>query len=94
MNNKSWSERDLKTVWRPCTQIKDHEGTPLIPIQRGKGIWLYDFDSTRYLDTMSSWWVNLFGHAHAKPLNNNWINWNMSSWQDSPTPRQSSWLKN
>ncbi|HBC57796.1 MAG TPA: adenosylmethionine--8-amino-7-oxononanoate transaminase [Gammaproteobacteria bacterium] len=66
MNNKSWSERDLKTVWHPCTQMKDHERLPLIPIQRGEGVWLYDFDGNRYLDAVSSWWVNLFGHANAK----------------------------
>ena len=64
MSNQSWSARDLATVWHPCTQMKDHEDLPLIPIRRGQGIWLEDFDGNRYLDAISSWWVNLFGHAN------------------------------
>jgi adenosylmethionine---8-amino-7-oxononanoate aminotransferase len=56
--------RDLRHVWHPCTQMKDHEGLPPIPISRGEGVWLYDFEGHRYLDAISSWWVNLFGHAH------------------------------
>ena len=61
------SERDLAHVWHPCTQMKDHEGqVPLIPIRRGAGVWLEDFEGKRYLDAVSSWWVNLFGHAHPK----------------------------
>jgi adenosylmethionine---8-amino-7-oxononanoate aminotransferase len=65
--NTPWIARDLKHVWHPCTQMKDHEGTiPLIPIRRGAGAWLEDYDGRRYLDAVSSWWVNLFGHAHPK----------------------------
>ncbi len=44
--------------------MKDHEHYPLIPIERGEGVWLYDFDGNRYIDAISSWWVNLFGHAN------------------------------
>ncbi len=58
--------RDLRVLWHPCTQMKDHETTPLIPIKRGSGAWLEDFDGNRYLDAMSSWWVNLFGHANPR----------------------------
>jgi adenosylmethionine-8-amino-7-oxononanoate aminotransferase len=36
----------------------------MIPIRRGQGAWLEDFDGNRYLDAISSWWVNLFGHAN------------------------------
>lgn len=56
--------RDLKHLWHPCTQMKDHEQLPVIPIRQGKGIWLEDFDGKRYMDVVSSWWVNLFGHAN------------------------------
>ncbi|CAG7595852.1 adenosylmethionine--8-amino-7-oxononanoate transaminase [Candidatus Vallotia tarda] len=56
--------RSLNAVWHPCTQIKDHEQLPLIAIARGAGAWLYDLDEKRYLDAISSWWVNLFGHAN------------------------------
>jgi adenosylmethionine-8-amino-7-oxononanoate aminotransferase len=51
-------------VWHPCTQMKSHERFPLVPIANARGEWLYDFDGKRYLDGVSSWWVNLFGHAH------------------------------
>ena len=63
--NDPYILRDLKHVWHPCTQMKDHEGAiPLIPIRRGEGAWLEDYDGRRYLDAVSSWWVNLFGHAN------------------------------
>jgi len=64
MNNKHWLNRDLSALWHPCTQMKDHEWLPLIPIKQGKGVWLEDFDGNRYLDAISSWWVNLFGHSN------------------------------
>ncbi len=66
MNNADWINRDLSAVWHPCTQMKDHEWLPLIPIRRGQGVWLEDFDGKRYLDAISSWWVNLFGHANPR----------------------------
>jgi adenosylmethionine-8-amino-7-oxononanoate aminotransferase len=57
--------RDLEHLWHPCTQMKDHEHElPLIPIRRGSGVWLEGYDGQRYLDGISSWWVNLFGHAN------------------------------
>jgi adenosylmethionine---8-amino-7-oxononanoate aminotransferase len=57
--------RDLATLWHPCTQMKDHERElPMIPIRRGRGVWLEAMDGRRYLDAVSSWWVNLFGHAN------------------------------
>ena len=46
--------------------MKLHETLPLVPIARGEGAWLYDFDGRRYLDAVSSWWVNLFGHANPR----------------------------
>ena len=66
MKNRDLLERSRKAVWHPCTQMKAHERFPLIPIERGKGIWLYDFDGRRYLDAVSSWWVNVLGHAHPR----------------------------
>ena len=56
---------DLEHVWHPCTQMKDHEREmPLVPLRSGRGAWLEDYDGHRYLDAISSWWVNLWGHAH------------------------------
>ncbi len=65
-DNRSLLDRSLRSVWHPCTQMKAHEQHPLVPIARGEGVWLYDFDGRRYLDAVSSWWVNLFGHANAR----------------------------
>lgn len=62
MKNKDLLSRSLKSVWHPCTQMKAHETFPLLPIASGEGVWLKDFDGKRYLDGVSSWWVNLFGH--------------------------------
>ncbi|TBU89792.1 adenosylmethionine--8-amino-7-oxononanoate transaminase [Stutzerimonas kirkiae] len=64
--NQSWMQRDLAVLWHPCTQMKDHEQVPLIPIRRGEGVWLEDFDGKRYLDAVGSWWVNVFGHANPR----------------------------
>ncbi len=66
MNNHVLVQRDLAAVWHPCTQMKDHERLPMIPIRRGDGIWLEDFEGNRYLDAISSWWVNLLGHANPR----------------------------
>lgn len=59
-------QRSLAALWHPCTQMKAHERFPLVPIERGEGVWLYDFDDRRFLDAISSWWVNLFGHANPR----------------------------
>ncbi len=64
--NSGHIARDLAHVWHPCTQMKDHEALPPIPIRRGSGAWLEDYDGRRYLDAISSWWVNLFGHANPR----------------------------
>ncbi|NDE01471.1 MAG: adenosylmethionine--8-amino-7-oxononanoate transaminase, partial [Gammaproteobacteria bacterium] len=64
-SNSSLRSLDLEHVWHPCTQMKDHEAElPLIPIRRGRGVWLEDHDGKHYIDAISSWWVNLWGHAH------------------------------
>lgn len=57
---------DRQHVWHPCSQQKDHEILPPIPIERGEGVYLIDSDGNRYIDGVSSWWVNLFGHANPR----------------------------
>ena len=59
-------ERDLKYIWHPCSQMKDYETFPPIPIERGEGVYLYGIDGKRYLDVISSWWCNLLGHCHPR----------------------------
>lgn len=64
MGNADWIARTQATLWHPCTQMKQLAQVPPLPIARGEGPWLIDYDGRRYLDAISSWWVNLFGHAH------------------------------
>ena len=64
MINQTLASRDFSVLWHPCSQMKDYEVIPVIPIKKGQGVWLEDFDGNRYLDAVSSWWVNLFGHAN------------------------------
>lgn len=59
-------ELDKQFVWHPCTQMKDHEILPPVEIVRGEGPFLFGRDGTRYIDGISSWWVNLLGHTHPK----------------------------
>ena len=66
-SNAALRARDLAHVWHPCTQMKDHErDLPLVPIRSGRGVWLTDHDGHRLLDAISSWWVNLHGHAEPR----------------------------
>ena len=58
--------RDLSLLWHPCTQMHDHQTVPMVPIARGEGAWLIDTSGRRYLDGISSWWTNLFGHANPR----------------------------
>jgi adenosylmethionine-8-amino-7-oxononanoate aminotransferase len=55
-------ERDLKVIWHPYTQMKT--ALPPIPIVRGEGACLFDENGKCYIDAVSSWWVNIHGHAH------------------------------
>mgnify|MGYP006447530821 CR=1 FL=1 len=64
MSNAHWRASDLDVLWHPCTQMKDHENLPMMAIRSGRGVRLEDFDGNRYIDAVSSWWVNLFGHCN------------------------------
>ncbi|MBU0603562.1 MAG: adenosylmethionine--8-amino-7-oxononanoate transaminase [Gammaproteobacteria bacterium] len=58
--------RSLAAVWHPCTQMQWHadRSLPLLAVARARGAWLHAPDGSRYLDGISSWWTNLFGHSH------------------------------
>ena len=58
--------RSRAAVWHPCTQMKQLEAVPPLAVARGEGAWLIDVDGRRYLDAISSWWVNLFGHCNPR----------------------------
>lgn len=57
-------EADKKHVWHPFTQMKEYENTLPVVITKGKGVYLYDIDGNKYLDAISSWWVNTLGHSN------------------------------
>jgi len=65
-SNTDWQQRSLAHVWHPCTQMLRAVDVPPVPIARGNGPWLEDYEGRRYFDATSSWWVNLFGHADAR----------------------------
>jgi len=55
-------DRDLNVIWHPYTQMKTAQRP--VPIVRGEGACVYDEDGNKYIDAVSSWWVNIHGHAH------------------------------
>lgn len=59
-------ERDLKYIFHPCSQMKDYEKLPPMVIKKAEGIYLEDEFGNRYMDCVSSWWVNLFGHCNQR----------------------------
>ncbi|RDY25822.1 adenosylmethionine--8-amino-7-oxononanoate transaminase [Romboutsia weinsteinii] len=63
---KELQEKDLKYIWHPCSQMKDYEKFPPIVIEKGEGVFLEDVNGKKYLDAVSSWWVNLFGHSNKR----------------------------
>jgi adenosylmethionine-8-amino-7-oxononanoate aminotransferase len=66
LNQTPLVDRSLAAVWHPCTQMKQHESFPLVAITKGKGAWLYDENGKALLDSISSWWTNLFGHSNQR----------------------------
>lgn len=62
--NRELIEKDLKYVWHPDTQMKDYENEDPVIIERGKGIYVWDIKGNKYIDAVSSWWVNTLGHSH------------------------------
>ncbi len=57
-------ERDKQVIWHPYTQMKG--ALPQLPIVKGEGVYLIDEEGKRYIDAVSSWWVNIHGHANAR----------------------------
>jgi len=66
MMSDDWAQRSLKAVWHPCTQMQCHEEIPLLAIKSASGAYLYDHQGNSYLDSISSWWTNLFGHTNPR----------------------------
>jgi adenosylmethionine---8-amino-7-oxononanoate aminotransferase len=64
MTASDLAARSRAVVWHPCTQMRDHEWLPLVPVARAEGVWLETPDGQRVMDAVSSWWTNIFGHRH------------------------------
>ena len=64
MTRPTLIDRDRASVWHPYTQMLT--APPPLPIVRGEGVYLYTEDGRRLLDGISSWWVNIHGHAHPR----------------------------
>ena len=60
----SLAARDLKHIWHPCTQMKEHEWRPLQEIVAAEGCYLHLKDGRKLFDSISSWWCKSLGHAH------------------------------
>ena len=63
MGNNS-AQIDALQIWHPFTRGGAQAALPRVV--RGEAAWLYTDDGRRILDAISSWWVNLHGHAHPK----------------------------
>lgn len=67
MTKQDWINDDLTYVWHPFTQMKQYEGEDKpVCIVKGEGIYIEDIDGNRYIDSVSSWWVNSLGHANPR----------------------------
>ncbi|KIC93082.1 adenosylmethionine--8-amino-7-oxononanoate transaminase [Flavihumibacter solisilvae] len=58
----NWLSKDKQYIWHPFTPQKESPWP--VFIEKARGSWLYDDRGNRYLDAISSWWVNIHGHSH------------------------------
>ncbi len=62
MDYQELVEKDFRYLWHPFTQMSDFTSRPPLIVERGEGIYLIDTQGNRYIDGVSSLWVNLHGH--------------------------------
>lgn len=58
----SWVERDAAVVWHGFTQMATYADNSPLVVERAEGRELVDAQGRRYLDAISSLWVNTLGH--------------------------------
>jgi len=63
---KKLQRLDKAHVWHPFTQMKEWEAEDTLIIERGSDSFLIDTDGKKYLDGVSSLWVNVHGHGRAE----------------------------
>jgi adenosylmethionine---8-amino-7-oxononanoate aminotransferase len=59
---RTWVERDAAVVWHGFTQMAAYADNAPLVIERAEGRELVDAAGNRYLDAISSLWVNTLGH--------------------------------
>ncbi|MFZ2655768.1 MAG: adenosylmethionine--8-amino-7-oxononanoate transaminase [Victivallales bacterium] len=59
-------KRDLKHVWHPCSQMKDYEAFPPLPVKEARGAYIITADGRKVIDGISSWWCKSLGHSHPR----------------------------
>jgi len=57
-------DRDLAVLWHPCSQMRDYQEAPPLPVVGAEGIWIELADGRRLADGICSWWCTALGHAH------------------------------
>lgn len=58
------TQRDKNLIWHPFTQAKI--APDVVAINKAQGCYVFDENNKKYLDLISSWWVNIHGHSHPK----------------------------
>jgi adenosylmethionine-8-amino-7-oxononanoate aminotransferase len=58
----SWAQRDAAVVWHGFTDMSSYLDHCPVVVERAEGHELVDTDGRRYLDAISSLWVNTMGH--------------------------------
>jgi len=56
---------DVDCLWHPFTQMQDYRKQDPLIIAGGEGSYLIDLEGNKYLDGVSSLWVNVHGHNHS-----------------------------
>jgi adenosylmethionine---8-amino-7-oxononanoate aminotransferase len=59
-------QKDLETVWHPCSQMKDYESFKPLLVESAKGSYITLSDGTKIIDAISSWWCKTLGHNHSR----------------------------
>src|SRR5215218_888486 len=62
MTERSWADRDAALVWHGFTDMAAYRDHCPVVVERAEGHELIDTDGRRYLDAISSLWVNTMGH--------------------------------
>ena len=60
--SKKVGSYDKEFIWHPFTQMKEYEQKVPIIIEEAEGSYLIDSEGKKYIDGVSSLWVNVHGH--------------------------------